>query len=79
MQNFGSKCGFFFNISLKILKKGIINFTSLILSIINMKIILKKLLSQLQLSEIYIFYIYKVVKVVLVGKNKDFMFTTIMI
>lgn len=39
-----------------------------------MKIIQKKLLNPLNLLKTQVFYIYKVVKVVIINKNKDLVF-----
>lgn len=52
------------------------NFFIFIFLIINKKIIFKKLLNSINICKAQIFSIYKVVKVVLNSKYKNFIFTT---
>lgn len=64
---------FFFCILLKVLEQGISSFISLILSIVNLKIISQKFFGPIKLFEVQTFYIHKPPKVIMVGKHKNFM------
>ena len=58
---------------LRISKKNISSSIGLMLIIVNPKIVLKQLLSLVDLSKTQAFYIQKVTQFVIVHKNKDFM------
>lgn len=73
---FGSKGGFFFSILLKISKKDIRRSISLIFTVINLKMIPRQLLRLLNLPGTQVFYIHEVAKIVMICKNKNFIFTT---
>ena len=45
-----------------------------ILLVINLKIIIKKLLNLINLFNIWVFYIYKIKNIIIIYKNKKFIF-----
>lgn len=78
MQNlgiFGFQDSLFFSILLRVFKKSIRYSIDLILAIIYPKIILKQFFSSLNLFRAQSFYIHKMVEVIIVCKNKIFIFT----
>ena len=70
------KNSFLFGIPLRIFKWGVCSFIILALSIINTKLVTKKLLIPTELSEAQVFCIYETAKVFLVCENKHFIFAT---
>ena len=73
---FGSQDSFFFGILLKIFKKNIRHLISFTLAIIISKVVLRQLLSPLNLFKTQGFYIHEAVQVVVVYKNKNFILIT---
>lgn len=55
-------------------KHSIYSSASFVLLIISLKIILKELLSLTNLTKTQLFYVYELIEVIMVGKNKDFIF-----
>ena len=47
--------------------------------IIDLKIIFKKLLGLIDLAKILIFYIYKLIKIIMINKNKNCIFAVFLI
>lgn len=43
--------------------------------VVSLKIVIKELLSQINLSKAYTFYIYKLIDSIVINKNKNFVFT----
>lgn len=68
------KMSFFF--VLKVIKKKICNLLDFLLAIVNSKIILKKILSLINVFKTWTFYIYKIIKVDIINKNKNFIFVS---
>ena len=71
-EYFQFKVFFFILISLKTIRQCICSPICLTLTIINLKMIAKKLLCLLNLIKTYAFYVHEVAKVVVISKNKDF-------
>ena len=61
-------------IFLKKIKKSIYNYIHFFLIIINKKVVIKKLLGLINLIKAEIFYIYKLVKVDIIYKDKNLIF-----
>ena len=61
-------------IFLKKIKKSIYNYIYFFLIIINKKVVIKKLLGLINLIKAEIFYIYKLVKVDIIYKDKNLIF-----
>lgn len=59
------------------MQQNIHSLISLVLLLINIKVIVRKFLSLLNLSKIKIFIYYKPIKILIVNKNKNFKFTTL--
>lgn len=59
---------------MKIIKHSVDIGICLVLIIIHLEIMVKKFLNLLNLFENIIFYIYKAIKVVIIDKNKNFIF-----
>ena len=76
MQNLnflGSEAFFFLCTLLKVLRQDISSFISLILMIIDLKVVTKEFLSPVNLLKAQVFHIYKPVEVVVVGEYKHLM------
>lgn len=56
------------------MKKNINSSINLILSIINLKIVVKKLLGQINLFRTYVFYFHKLIYIIIIHKYKDLIF-----
>lgn len=65
------KAGFFFDISLRVLRESINSPISFVLVIINLRMIPQQLLSPLDLSRTQVFDVYKMVEIVIICENKN--------
>ena len=63
---------FFFSTLLRVSKQGIGSSVSLVLMIIDLEVVIREFLSPADLSEAQIFYVHELLKVVMVGKHKNF-------
>lgn len=68
---FSSQSSFCFGILLKVSRQGISSSISFTLSIIDLEMVSKKVLSPTNLLRAQAFYVHKVVQVVVVRKNED--------
>ena len=72
----GAKSLFFLSTLLRILRQSIGSFICFALTLINLKVIIRKFLNLADLSRTQTLCIYESTKIVVLDKNKDVMFAT---